>query len=372
MTMNPLARLGELGQSPWYDFIKRDLLKSGELKRLIDEDGLKGMTSNPTIFENAIRDSSLYDDEIQKRATDGAPAAEIFEGIAVGDVREACDIFRPVYDAAEGHDGLVSLEVAPALARDTAGTIEEVERLWHAVDRPNLMIKIPGTVEGLPAIEESLARGYNINITLLFAVARYEQVIEAFWSGLERRLAAGSLIGGIASVASFFVSRMDTNVDGQLDKSGDAESLRGKTAIANAAIAYRVFERSVESERWQKLASNGAKPQRLLWASTSTKDPRYPDVYYVEALIAPHTVNTLPPATFDAYRDHGQPEVRIHEAIAEADAQLTELESVGIDLRQVTDELENDGVAKFAASHDALLAGVDAKARALVTTGGGD
>ena len=372
MTMNPLVRLGELGQSPWFDFIKRDLFGSGELQRLIDEDGLKGMTSNPTIFENAIRNSALYDDEIQRQAAAGASAREIFERIAVGDVQTACDVFRQTYEAAGGHDGLVSLEVDPALASDTARTIEEVNRLWSAVDRPNLMIKIPGTREGLPAIEESLARGRNINITLLFAVERYDEVIDAFFTGLERRAAAGEPIDRIASVASFFVSRMDSKVDPVLHGLGDPKSLRGKTAIANAAVAYAAFERSLGSERWKKLASQGARPQRVLWASTSTKDPQYPDTYYVDALIAPMTVNTLPPVTLEAYRDHGQPQVRIHDAIATAEKELATLGSLGIDLSQVTRELEVEGVAKFAKSFDGVLAGVEEKARALATTGGGD
>lgn len=370
MTVNPLVQLGNLGQSPWYDFIKRDLLQSGELQRLIDEDGLKGMTSNPTIFEQAIRDSALYDDEIQKLAAAGASAAEMFEAVAVGDVQRACDIFRPVYEAAAGQDGLVSLEVAPALARDTAGTIEEAERLWRSVDRPNLMIKIPGTLEGLPAIEECLARGININVTLLFAVPRYEQVIDAFCKALERRIADVQPIDGIASVASFFVSRMDSKVDPMLDELGDLSSLRGKTAIANAVTAYAVFERSLGSDRWKKLASRGAKPQRVLWASTSTKDPKYPDTYYVDSLVAPRTVNTLPPATFDAYRDHGRPAVTIRERIAAAQQELASLDSLGIDLNEVTEQLEDEGVEKFAKSFDAVLSSIEAKARALATAGG--
>jgi transaldolase len=363
---NPLVRLGELGQSPWYDYITRDLITSGELARLIGEDGLRGMTSNPTIFEKAIAGSRLYDHDIRAQADAGRGPQEIFEHLAVADVRSACDAFSAVYEASGGSDGLVSLEVSPTLANDTAATIHEAERLWRSVDRPNAMIKIPGTPEGLPAITHCIAAGVSVNVTLLFSIERYGEVIEAFLAGLERRLEGGLPLRPIASVASFFVSRVDGKVDPLLDRLGDPAGLRGRIAIANACAAYRLFEWSLGTPRWDRLAKAGARPQRPLWASTSTKDPRYPDVHYVEALIAPRTVNTLPPETFAAYRDHGRPTVRIHEGMAEAPGLLKALAELGVDLAAITRELETDGVAKFAASYASLLAGIEAKAGALV------
>jgi transaldolase len=366
MSINPLITLGRLGQSPWYDYITRELVASGRLARLIAEDGLRGMTSNPSIFEQAIAGSTDYDGDIQRLASEGRTAGEIFEALAVTDVRAACDVFRPLYDASGAADGLVSLEVSPELAHDTAGTIAEAARLWAAVDRPNAMVKIPATEAGLPAITESLDRGININITLLFAVERYEQVIDAFMTGLERRMARRQPLDHLASVASFFVSRVDGRVDPLLDQAGGSAGLRGTIAIANAGMAYAAFERSQVSTRWLALAADGARPQRPLWASTSTKDPKLPDTYYIEALIAPHTVNTIPPDTFDAYRDHGKPEVRIHEAMVRAPERLRALAKAGIDLVEVTRFLEQDGVAKFAASYRQLLSGITAKAEALV------
>ncbi len=362
---NPLVRLGELGQSPWYDNITRDLITSGRLARLIHDDGLRGMTSNPTIFEKAVAGTDVYDDTIRKAMDVGKEAAAIFETIAVADVRSACDVFRPVYDRTGGGDGLVSIEVSPTLSHDTRGSIAEAERLWRSVDRPNLMVKIPGTKEGLPAITHCMTAGININITLLFAVERYAEVIEAFLAALEQRTARNQPIDRLASVASFFVSRVDTKVDPQLDAKGDPEGIRGTIAIANAAMAYKLFEETLGRERWRRLAAAGARPQRPLWASTSTKDPKYPDIYYVEALVAPQTVDTMPPATFEAYRDHGNPESRIHDAIERAPAQLAALEKSGISLRQVTQELEDEGVEKFSASYTSLLDGVRAKAGAL-------
>jgi transaldolase len=364
--VNPLLRLGELGQSPWYDYITRDLLATGELDRLIADDGLRGMTSNPTIFQKAVAGSRLYDDEIRGLADAGRSPQEIYEHIAVADVRAACDAFASVYRTTGGADGLVSLEVSPILANDTDATVQEAERLWRAVDRPNAMIKIPGTSEGLPAIARAIAAGISVNVTLLFSVERYAEVIDAFLEGLERRLAAGLPLRPIASVASFFVSRVDGKVDPRLDALGDPRGLRGRIAIANACVAYGLFERSLATPRWERLAQGGARPQRPLWASTSTKDPRYPDVHYVEALIAPETVNTLTPETFAAYRNHGRPEIRIRQGMAEAPGQLAALAEVGIDLAAVTRELELDGVTKFAASHRSLLAGIEAKAGTLV------
>lgn len=364
---NPLIQLGRLGQSPWYDFITRELIESGTLARLIADDGLLGMTSNPTIFEKAIASSADYDADIRRLTAEGLEPAQVFESLAVADVRAACDAFLAVYHATDRRDGLVSLEVSPTLANDSAGTIAEAKRLWTAVDRPNAMIKIPGTKAGLPAITECIAAGLNINVTLLFAVERYREVIEAYQSGLERRVAAGLPIGGIASVASFFVSRVDSRIDGILDKQGDPKGLRGTIAIANAAAAYQAFETSIATPRWQGLAAKGATRQRPLWASTSTKDPMYPDIYYVEALVARDTVNTLPPDTFAAYRDHGQPLVRIDAAIAAAPAKLAGLEQAGIDLSEVTAFLEQDGVAKFAASYRSLLSGIESKMGILAT-----
>jgi transaldolase len=363
---NPLVRLGELGQSPWYDYITRDLVISGELGRLIAEDGLRGMTSNPTIFEKAIAGSRLYDEEIRVQTDAGRSPQEIFEHLAVADVRAACDLFAPVFRASDGADGLVSLEVAPTLAHDTEATVAEAERLWRTLDRPNAMIKIPGTVEGLPAITRCIAAGISVNVTLLFSVERYGEVIEAFLAGLERRRDAGEALRPVTSVASFFVSRVDGKVDPALDRLGDPDRLRGRIAIANAAAAYRLFEWSLGTPRWQALVKAGARPQRPLWASTSTKDPRYSDVHYVEALVAPRTVNTLPPETFAAYRDHGRPAVRIVDEIKAAPGLLEALAARGIDLAAITRELEADGVAKFAASYASLLAGIEAKAGALV------
>jgi transaldolase len=365
---NPLLRLGELSQSIWYDYITRDLLVSGELSRLIADDGLRGMTSNPTIFEKAIAGSQLYDNDIRRLSEQGRSAPEIFQALAVADVQAACDAFMPLYQDSNRRDGFVSLEVSPRLAHDSEATVQEVERLWEAVGRPNAMIKIPGTMAGLSAITRSIAAGINVNVTLLFSVQRYREVIDAFLEGLEWRLERDLPLQGVASVASFFVSRVDGKIDPQLDRMDrklPGATLRGKIAIANAAAAYALFQQSLVTDQWIRLARAGARPQRPLWASTSTKDPHYPDVYYVEALIAPHTVNTLPPETLQAYRDHGRPVVRIQEAIAAAPAQLSALAALGMNLQAITTELEEEGVAKFAASHAAVLARIEAKAGTL-------
>jgi transaldolase len=364
--MNPLLRLGELGQSVWYDYITRDLLASGELARLIAADGLRGMTSNPTIFDKAVAGSRLYDADIRRLADKGASAGEIFEALAVADVRAACDAFLPLYQRAGGGDGLVSLEVSPTLAHDADATVQEADRLWSTLGRPNAMIKIPGTRAGLSAITRCIGAGINVNVTLLFSVERYGEVIEGFLTGMEHRLERNLPIGSVVSVASFFVSRVDGKIDPLLDQTAGGAPLRGKAAIANAGMAYRLFEETLSQQRWRRLAQSGAQPQRPLWASTSTKDPRYPDTYYVEALVAPQTVNTLPPETLEAYRDHGKPEVRIHEGMAAAPAQLEALARVGIDLARVTQELEVEGVEKFAASYRSLLAAIDAKIGQLV------
>jgi transaldolase len=369
MKGNPLVQLNELGQSIWYDYITRDLIVSGELGRLIAEDGLRGMTSNPTIFEKAIAGSQLYDDDIRRLSEQGRGAGEIFESLAVADVQAACDRFMPLYQQTNGLDGFVSLEVSPRLAHDSEATVHEAYRLWNAVSRPNAMIKIPGTSAGLSAITRSIAAGISVNVTLLFSVERYAEVIEAFLQGLELRLERRLGIQSIASVASFFVSRVDGKVDPLLDatnaRAHPGAPLQGQIAIANACIAYQLFQQSLATDRWTRLAKAGAKPQRPLWASTSTKDPHYPDVHYVEALIAPQTVNTLPPETLAAYRDHGRPVVRIQEGIAAAPNQLAALAGLGIDLRVITRELEEEGVAKFAASHASVLHGIEAKAGTL-------
>lgn len=368
MPTNPLLRLAQLGQSPWYDFITRDLVTSGALARLIAEDGLRGMTTNPTIFEKAVQGSEVYDEDIRRLAAAGRTPAQIFEALAVDDVRAACELFLPLHRATGGLDGLVSIEVSPLLARDTAGTTAEAERLWRRIGQPNVMIKIPGTEEGLPAISQCLAAGINVNVTLLFSVNRYRQVVEAFFTGLERRVAAGQAVAGISSVASFFVSRVDGKVDPILraGASQDAAALQGRAAIANACTAYAAFEEMFAKPRWRALEARGALVQRPLWASTSTKDPAYPDVYYVEALIGERTVNTLPPATFAAYRDHGRPEPRIREGVARAPETLRRLAAAGIDLHAVTRTLEVEGVQLFTASFESLLRVIEQKAAALV------
>jgi transaldolase len=374
MTGNRLKELATLGQSVWYDYIRRDLYQGPELKRLIEEDGLSGMTSNPTIFQKAIADSQLYDDAIRQRAGQGLTAGALFEALAVEDVRGAADAFRPVFDRTGGDDGFVSIEVSPLLAHDTQGTIAEVRRLWRACDRPNVMVKIPGTAAGIPAIRTSLAEGININITLLFSVSRHREVMEAYLSALETRVSAGQPVDAIRSVASFFVSRVDTLVDGKLDaiaaKPGDqaarARSLRGKVAIANARLAYEAFEQTFGGERFERLARKGARRQRPLWASTSAKDPSLPPLYYVEALVAPDSVDTMPPDTFAAYRKDGQPKVRIHDDLPAAREAFRELAALGIDAEAVATALEDEGTKKFVDSFDSLLKAVEAKAKAVV------
>jgi transaldolase len=360
---NPLLRLRELGQSIWLDYIRRDLFQ-GELERLIADDGLGGMTSNPTIFDQAISDTDLYDQLIRDSHGGHAPDV-VFERLAVADVQEAADHFRPLFDSTEGRDGFVSIEVRPSLAYDTEGTIEEVRRLWQACDRPNVMVKIPGTADGLPAIRQCLAEGININITLLFSIDRHVEVMDAWFDAFEERVAAGKSVSRLASVASFFVSRVDSKVDGLLQKrietTSDAaererlSALLGQIGIANARVAYERFEERFRSSRFADLEAAGARLQRPLWASTSTKNPEYPDVYYVESLVAPDSVNTLPPDTLDAYRDHGEPEVRIRNDLEGAHRMLDELGALGIDYDQVTRELEEEGVRKFTASYDSLL-----------------
>jgi transaldolase len=365
MGANPLRRLGQLGQSVWYDYIRRDLVTSGELARLIEEDGLHGMTSNPTIFQKAIAETDLYDDDVRGHAAHGKDPAAIFEALAVSDVQRAADAFRAVYDRSKGRDGFVSIEVAPRLAHDTEGSIEEARRLSRECDRPNVMVKIPATTEGIPAIRQCLAEGIAINITLLFSVERYREVMEAYLSACEERVAAGKPVDRLPSVASFFVSRVDTNVDKKLDrivKEGTtdrerdlAKKLRGTVAIANARLAFQAFAEVFEGSRFAALKKRGTHVQRPLWASMSTKDPAYPELYYIEALVAPDSVATLPPETFAAYRDRGDPNVRIHDNLPEAHAMFRTLEELGIDEHQVSRELEEEGVKKFTDSSDSLL-----------------
>ncbi len=370
---NPLSRLNDLGQSIWYDYIRRDLFTSGDLAKMIREDKLAGMTSNPTIFAGAIAKSTLYDADIAAaaKANPNVSNEDLFEGIAVAEIRRACDEFMPVFTGTKGRDGYVSIEVSPRLARDTNGTIREGMRLWKAVDRKNCMIKIPGTKEGLPAIEACLLEGININVTLLFGIPRYREVMAAWFSALEKRMAAGKPIDHVASVASFFVSRVDTNTDAAIDLkaktlSGDAkielEALKSKVAIANARLAYVAWEEMIaKSSRFAALKAKGAMPQRPLWASTSTKDPKLSDVLYIETLIGKDTVNTVPPQTYSAYRDHGDPRVRIGDDLAGAKAAFARLKASGIDFDRIAQDLEDDGVKKFAQSFDELMASIATK-----------
>ena len=361
---NPLKALLAYGQSPWMDYIRRDLFTTGQLQRYIDNDGLRGMTSNPAIFEKAIVGSNLYADILSSSEAKKLSAKGVFDRIAFRDVQDACDIFRPTYDQANRRDGLVSHEVYPDLANDTKASINEARRLWKAIDRPNVMIKIPGTPEGLPAIRQTLEEGLNINITLLFAQSRYEEVAEAFLSALEARVAKGLDISHISSVASFFVSRIDTLVDNIIDEklrtAGDAqkallESVRGKVAIANAKLTYKKYQELFGGSRWKALAAKGAQPQRLLWASTSTKNPKYRDVLYVEELIGPDTVDTIPPATFDAFRDHGKLRASLTENVDAARTEMDNLAKAGISMKEVTDKLLVDGVKLFSDAFKQLL-----------------
>jgi transaldolase/glucose-6-phosphate isomerase len=368
-TKNPLKELLNYGQSMWLDYIRRDLFTTGKLQQLINEDGLRGMTSNPAIFEKAIADSSLYDDFLKTLAsrTDLDTTAR-FEQIAIRDIQDAADALRPVYDESKCRDGYVSLEVSPYLARKTQETIDEARRLWKAVQRENVMIKVPGTVEGLPAIRQLIGEGLNINITLLFAQEVYEEVAEAYIAGLEDLAAHGGNLRKMASVASYFISRIDTLVDSLLndkmkattDASQQAllKSLLGKVAIANGKLTYQRYQKIFSGPRWQALAAKGAQTQRVLWASTSTKNPNYRDVIYIEELIGPDTVNTMPPATIDAFRDHGRLRNALMEDVPGAQKTMDDLARAGISIKQVTDKLTDDGVKLFADAFDKLLAAV--------------
>ncbi|MCK5771977.1 transaldolase [Algiphilus sp.] len=358
---NPLAGLSALGQSFWLDYIRRGMLHDGELVRLIADDNLRGMTSNPAIFEKAIAGSHDYDAELRELAARGADRDRAYETLVLRDIGDAADMLRPVFDASGGVDGRVSIEVSPHLARDTAGTLAEARSLWERLARPNIMIKVPGTTEGLPAIAALVREGISVNVTLLFSVARYEQVLEAFITGLEQRRADGAEIGSVHSVASFFLSRIDALVDPRLDRYGTepARALRGEAAIACARLAYAHYCRQTRGARWQALAAAGAHPQRLLWASTSAKDPSYSDVKYVEPLIGPDTVTTLPPETVTAFRDHGRATRTLTDDPSSAHAVIAELAELDIDLDAVADQLEAEGINKFVQPFDALLAAID-------------
>lgn len=368
--MNRLQELNHAGQGVWLDFVDRGFLEAGKLRKLVEEDGLTGITSNPSIFEKAMGHSDAYDAGIEAELRKGEKSpTQLYEAMAVADIQTAADTLRPVYDRLNGKDGYVSLEVSPYLANKTAETIEEARRLWAMVDRPNLMIKVPGTPAGVPAIRQLIEDGLNINVTLLFAVDAYQAVAHAFVEGLEARVKQDKPIDKIASVASFFLSRIDTQIDDRIEamvtdddaRAPKANGLRGKVAIASARSAYAWYQRLVEGKRWQALAAHGAMPQRLLWASTGTKNPDYSDVHYVETLIGPDTVNTMPPATMDAFRDHGKVAQTLLEGSDSAAAELALARELGLDLEGVTNHLVEDGVKKFSDAFDALLAAVAAK-----------
>ncbi len=372
MSDNALKKLHDAGVSIWLDYIDRTMLRNGDLQKRIANESLTGMTSNPTIFEKALAEGNAYDDQL-KSAEGDFTALELFELVATSDVRDACDIFRPIYDATNGEDGYVSIEVSPGAANDATATLSEAQRLWATVGRPNLMVKIPGTVEGAKAVRQCIAAGININITLLFSLDAYKRVIDAYMGGLEDRLKAGKDIKNIHSVASFFVSRVDTEIDKRLDaaiqkdpgKKATLDPLHGKAAIANAQLAYELFQKETSSARWKALEAKGATLQRPLWASTSTKNPAYNDVMYVEELIGPHTVNTMPPATIVAFKDHGKVERTVDKHYDAARKTIADLEANGVKMSDVTDKLLTDGLASFQKSFDTLLAGLRDKTKKL-------
>jgi len=356
--MTKLNELAELGQAIWLDYIRRSFITSGDLQALIGK-GLRGVTSNPTIFEKAIAGSVDYDEDLQKLVAEGRSVTEIYEALALDDIARAADLLRPVYDATAGADGYVSLEVSPALAHDTVGTIAEARRLFAALARPNVMIKVPATSAGIPAIETLIGEGVNVNVTLIFSLAQYDAVAKAYLAGLEILAAAGRDLSEVASVASFFVSRVDSAVDRALDETdATGASLKGTIAVANAKVAYAHFCQVFSGARWDRLAAQGARVQRPLWASTSTKNPHYGDTLYVDSLIGPHTVNTVPPATLNSFRDHGTVEPTLEAGLDEARAQLDRLAELGVDLDAITQKLQDDGVAAFAKSFDSLMASI--------------
>jgi transaldolase len=361
MKKNPLCAIQEFGQSIWQDDLRREMILSGELQQLIEKDGISGLTSNPAIFQKAIAGSPEYDSDISTFARQGKTVQEIYEALTVGDVQLAADLFRPLYDRSKGRDGFVSLEVNPHLAHDTDATIAEARRLWQALARPNVMIKVPATTQGLRCIEQLIAEGLNINVTLLFGLPRYRQVAEAYLRGLEALAERGVSLDRSASVASFFLSRIDVFIDPLLqemkstEKKALTEQILGEVAIASAKCAYAIYRDIFEGDRFTALAAQGARPQRLLWASTSTKEPEYSDIKYVEALIGPNTVNTLPRSTLDSYRDHGRPEQRLTQGLEKAEQVLQGLSELGISLNEVTQELEDQGIDKFIKPYDSLM-----------------
>jgi transaldolase len=365
MAKSRLHQLPEHGQSIWFDTLSRDLVRSGGLARMMDEDAVTGVTSNPTIFEKAIRESTAYDEQIKECLEETDDAQEIFFRLALDDIRDACDVLRPAWEAARGGDGFVSMEVEPAIAFDTEASFERAMWIHEQVDRPNLMVKIPGTLAGLPAIEDCIAKGRSINITLIFSLDRYKAVVEAYLRGLERLVAAGGDPTKVSSVASFFVSRVDTEADKRLEAVGN-KKLQGKLAVANAKLAYQHYLASFAGPRWQFLAGKGARTQRCLWASTSTKNPAYSDVLYVEELIGPDTVNTMPLETIEAFQDHGEARGdTVLEKVGKARKVFEDLREAGVDYDDVVETLEQEGVQKFCDSFDALLAGIHAKKGAL-------
>lgn len=358
--MNTLTTLHELGQSIWLDFFDREIMDTGKLQKLIDEDSLSGITSNPSIFEKAIASGNDYDDDIKKLSFEDTSNEAIFFGFAVKDIQRAADILKPVYDAAKGNDGFVSLEVSPFLANNTEETTRQAMDLWKRVNRENAMIKIPGTQEGLASIRKSISEGANINVTLLFGLERYREVTDAYLSGLEDRLKAGKPIDKVTSVASFFLSRIDVLLDPELKEKG-LKDLVGEVAIASAKVAYQIFKEVFESDRFRQLEKHGAKKQKVLWASTSAKDPSFSDVKYVEALIGHDTINTLPLETIEAFKDHGDPKPRLEDNLMKAKEVLQKLESNGIDLQKATQQLEVEGVEKFNKSFNKLLSAIGEK-----------
>lgn len=353
-----VKEIHEFGQSIWLDFIDRKFIQSGELKKLIDEDDVRGVTSNPAIFEKAITSSSEYDADIRQLAETTEDNEAIFFGLAIKDIKDACDVFEPLFSAENGADGYVSLEVSPFLALKTQETIDQALHLWKEVDKKNVMIKIPGTKPGLPAIRKAISEGLNINVTLLFGLERYEAVTEAYIQGLEDRVAAGGSIEGISSVASFFLSRIDTLIDPILDTKGHPE-LKGEVAIASAKKAYEIYKRVFSGERWEALAAKGAQPQRLLWASTSSKNPAFKDTKYVEALIGPNTVDTAPLETIEAFRDHGVAADTLELDLDKATKTLEDLKAAGIDIDQITQQLEDEGIDKFNKPFEKLLKAIE-------------
>ena len=368
--MTKIQQLYQLGQSIWYDFIRRSLMTSGELQKLIDE-GLRGMTSNPTIFDKAISGSSDYDDDLKELVKQYDSVPQIYEALALKDIGMAADLLLPVYEESNAGDGFVSLEVSPELAYRTDETIREAKKLYQALNRPNIMIKVPATQEGLPAVTKLIGSGVNVNVTLIFSLDNYRQVAAAYIEGLQKLAAAGPTVKGghtvktVASVASFFVSRVDTYFDKELEKIGNRE-LQGKIAVANAKVSYRAFKEIFSGKTWDELQAKGARKQRVLWASTSTKNPAYPPLLYVDELIGPETVNTVPPATYDTFMQQGKVELTLERGLEEAQEQIAKLADLGIDYRAVTQQLQDDGVEAFAKSFRSLMESIDEKRKKLL------